>query len=746
MSSKRSNQLLEPRTGPEPVVYSPPGGPHWTETTHAVHEAGLLEYLRVLMRHRLLIGGVVIVALLAALLYGLLQTPTYQGEMTVHMQANTPAYIPSLQNLQAPPDVDMFYTTQMDIIQSRAVAERVWNRLTPAERRQLLNPPAVTNYLSSLIDNLWNQIYGWLELAGLAPESQAAPAADPEQAHRALVRLIQNNLSVLRNKDSELVQIQYYAPTPKLAAQVANLIGESYRATQMDQQLTVSKEVQDWLAGQLNKLGANLSRSELALQQYKEQQQLLDSKNLDQVRSTQLSGITKNLLDARTDRMRAEVLYQQVQDAKNVEALSAILSNPVIQPLKMQQNNLRAQLDNLNTHYGENAPKVQATRAELESISARLRQEIGHAVTSIRENYEAAKQREQQLEKARDALNKGMRDQSAEALQLATLEREAETNRELFEAFRDRIKEINVASTMSATGIQILDRSLPPGAPFSPNFTHLLGIAGILSLFVGIGLAFLLENLRRTFHTPQAVGHRLQIRDLGVVPKVRLRRPATLSRLAVLEPESEFTEALGGIRTRLQVGDPDGIGPQLVIVTSSVQGEGKSTLSNNLASSYSQLGPTLLVDADLRHPSISSGWKRAGLIEFVLGKAPLSACIHQDNLSPNLFVTGKGDMPINPLEFFATADLERAFAELRRYFSKIIVDTAPVLSVSDVEMMGMHTDGAILAVKAGKTPTEAVVEACRRLQGAHVPVLGIILTQADPKEVARYGGYAYGPY
>lgn len=745
MSSKRPNQLLESRIGPEPVAYSPPDGPYWTETTHAVHEAGLIEYLRVLVRHRLLIGGVFVAALLAAFLYGLLQTPMYQGMMTVHMQANTPAYVPALKNLQAPPDTDMFYTTQVDIIHSRAVAERVWEQLTPKERQQLLHPPAVRNYLSSFMDNLWNQARGWLELAGLAPAATHT-APDPEQAHRAVVNRIQENLDVLRNKDSELVQIQYYAPTPELAARVANLIGGSYRATQMDQRLTVSKEVQGWLSGQLNKLGTNLSRSELALQQYKDKQHLLDSKNLDQVRSTQLSGITKDLLNARTDRMRAEVLYQQVRDAKNVEALSAILSNPVIQPLKMQQNNLRAQLDNLSTHYGANAPKVQATRAELESVSARLQQEIGHAVTSIRENYEAAKQREQQLEKAQNEINKGVRDQSSEALQLATLEREAETNRELYEAFRDQIREINVAGTMGATGIQILDRSLPPNAPYSPNFKRLLGIAGILSLFTGIGLAFLVESLRRTFHTPQAVGHRLQLRDLGVMPKVSLRRPATLARLAVLEPESEFTEALGGIRTRLQVSDPNGIGPQLVIVTSSLQGEGKSTLSNNLASSYSQIGPTLLVDADLRHPSLSSGWKRAGLTEFVLGKAPLSACIHQDNLSPNLFVTGKGDMPVNPLEFFATADLERAFAELRRYFSKIILDTAPVLSVSDVEMMGMHTDGAILAVRAGKTPTEAVAEAYRRLQGAHVPVLGIILTQADMREVARYGGYAYGPY
>ncbi|EAR22747.1 GumC family protein [Nitrococcus mobilis] len=742
MNRKRSSHLLELRTGPQSAAYSPVE-PHWTETAQPGQETGLLEYLRVLVRHRLLIIGVVTMALLAALSYGLLQTPLYQGVMTLHMRANPPVYVHALQDLQTPTDTKMFYVTQMDIIRSRAVAERVAERLTPEQRKQLRSPPAVTNYLASLVNTLWNQVRDWL---GLDESDQTALAADPQRASRALVKQIQNNLSVIRRKDSELVEIQYYAPTPELAARIANLLGESYRATQIDQRLTVSKEVHAWLSEQLNKLGANLSRAERSLQQYKEQQQLLDSKNLEQIKSTQLSGLTQNLLEARAERMRAEVLYQQVQDADSVAALSAVLNNPGIQPLKMQQGTLRAKLENLRTHYGENAPKIQAIRAELESTSARLHQEIDRAVTSIREQYEEAKQRERQLEKAEQELGEGVRSRSAEALQLATLEREVETNRELFEAFRDRIKEISLADTMGASGIQILDRSLPPNAPFSPNFSRLLGIAGVLSLFLGIGLAFLLENLRRTFHTSQAAGQRLQLRDLGVMPRVRLQRPATLSRLAVLEPESAFTEALGSIRARLQVSDPSGTGPQLVIVTSAVQGEGKSTLSNNLASSYSQLGPTLLVDADLRHPSLSSGWKRAGLTEFVLGKAPLGGCIYRDNISPNLFVIGKGDTLVNPLEFFATADLAGAFTELRRHFNKIIVDTAPVLSVSDVETLGMYTDGAILAVKAGKTPSEAVAEAYRRLQEAHVRVLGIILTQANMGEVARYGGYVYGPY
>lgn len=742
MSRKQSNQLVELRSAPPPTGYSPLG-PRWTETNQPGQEAGLLEYLRVLIRHRLLIIGVVTTALLAALSYGLLQIPMYQGIMTLHMQANPPVYVPALRDLQTPADTEMFYVTQMDIIRSRAVAERVAQRLTPEQREQLRHPPAVTNYLASLVGALWGQMRDWLNLD---EPDQTALAADPQRALRALVKQIQNNLNVIRRKDSELVEIQYYAPTPELAARIANLLGESYRATQIDQRLAVSKEVHAWLSGQLNKLGTNLSGAERALQQYKEQQQLLDSKNLEEIKSTQLSGLTQDLLEARSERMRAEVLYQQVEDADSVAALSAVLNNPVIQPLKMQQGTLRAKLENLRTHYGENAPKVRAIRAEHESTSARLHQEINRAVKSIHEQYEETKQRERQLEKAEQELGEGVRNRSAEALQLATLEREVETNRELFEAFRDRIKEISLTGTMGATGIQILDRSLPPNVPFSPNFLRLLGIAGVLSLFFGIGLAFLLENLRRTFHTSQAVGQRLQLRDLGVMPRVRLQRPATLSRLAVLEPESAFTEALGSIRARLQVSDPDGTGPQLVIVTSAIQGEGKSTLSNNLASSYSQLGPTLLVDADLRHPSLSSGWKRAGLTEFVLGKAPLQACIYRDNISPNLFVIGKGDTLVNPLEFFATADLEGAFAELRKHFTKIIVDTAPVLSVSDVETLGMYTDGAVLAVKAGKTSTEAVAEAYRRLQEAHVRVLGIILTQANMGEMARYGGYMYGSY
>ena len=743
MSRERSTHLLEVKTRPHPATHSPSGAAR-AETAFPVTEPGLVEYLRVLGRHRLLIFGIVAAALLAALSYGLLQTPMYQGVTTVHMQADPPVYVPALRDLQTPANSEMFYVTQMDIIQSRAVAERVAQRLTPTERERLRTPPAMTSYVLGYVERLWEQGRAWLGLGEASPESDQT--ADPERSRHTLAKGIQSNLTVIRRKDSELVEIQYYAPTPELAARVANLIGESYRATQIDQRLTVSKEVHDWLSGQLNKLGKNLSDSELALQQYKERQQLLDTKNLEQVKSTQLSGVTRNLLEARSERMRAEVLYEQVQDADSVDALSAVLDNPVIQPLKMQQSTLRAKLENLRTHYGENAPKVQAVRAELDSTSTRLRREIDRAVASIREKYEEAKQSERRLEQAETELNEGMRSHSGEALQLATLEREVETNRELYEAFRDRMKEISLAGSMGAAGIQILDRSLPPNVPYSPNFTRLLGIAGVLSLFLGIGLAFLLENLRRTFHTSQAVGQRLQLRDLGIVPRVRLHRPATLSRLAVLEPESQFTEALGSIRARLQVSDPKGIGPQIVIVTSALQGEGKSTLSSNLASSYSQLGPTLLVDADLRHPSLSSGSQRAGLTEFVLGKAPLRSCISRDNLSPNLFIAGKGSTPVNPLEFFATTDLAGAFAELRRHFSKIIVDTAPVLSVSDVEMLGMYADGAILAVKAGKTPTEAVLETYRRLHEAHVQVLGIILTQADMKEMARYGGYAYGPY
>jgi capsular exopolysaccharide synthesis family protein len=697
-----------------------------------------MDYLRVLARNRRLMFLVMAAALLGAFAYGVLSTPMYQGKVTIHVQANAPVYVPSIKDVESRADAETFYSTQLDIIRSRAVAEAVVKKLDERERAALLTP-SLSERLLGAVGRLRQTILG--DSPSAARESQAGAGETPST--RRVVTTVKQNLQVFRRKDSELLELSYDAPSAELAAHVANLAAEAYRSTQENQRLQVSERVQNWLSSQLGDLRSELEQSEKAVQEYKKKHGLLDSGDLNELKGKKLSTVSQDLLDARAKRIRAESRYKQVQNADDADAVVAVLDNPVVQQLRMQQAKLQAELDQLSTRYGERAPKVQSVRAELQSTTSKLRSEIARAKASLRKSYREAKATEKRLEQSQADVNEGVRSQSDETLELAKLEREAETNRQLYQAFRNRMKETRLAGTMGAPGIRVIDAARPSGSPFSPNFPRLLGIAGLLSFFIAVGLAFLRENLRRTVHTPQAAEQRFHFRSLGVVPRVSLRRPATLPRLASLDPGCEFTEAVGAIRTRLQIAGGEG-GPQVMLVTSALPSEGKSTLSSNLASSYSQLERTLLIDADLRRGSVSSEWKSAGLSDFVLGRAQLNACVGQDNVSPNLFVMGKGQATANPLDFFAAPELASALAELRRHFQRIVIDTAPVLSVSDVELMGRFTDGAVVAVRAGRSPTEAVTETLRRLYQAGVPVLGLALTQVDMKEISHYGGYSYG--
>jgi len=713
---------------------------------------GLLGYIRVLRQHCWLIVGVISAALIVGCLYGLYQTPMYQGIATLQVQAKHPAYVPQFKDMETAANEDTYYTTQLDIIRSRAVAASAAAQLTDAEADALTggglagSPPADSaSWLDSLV--------GTLGMGSGARGHGGAPAADAggtesggdSSVDPALVHTIQSHLTVFRRQDSQVIEVRFAAPSAALAAHVANLITQGYLSVQDSQRLAVSQRVSDWMSQQLNDLQSNLEHSEQALNRYKKKHGLLDSKNMEEVKGKRLSGVTQDLLDARTKRMRAQVLYNQVQDANGVDAVAAVLDNPVVQNLKLKKAKLQAELDKLTTHYGRNAPKVQQVRAELDSTTSRLHTEVNRAVASIRKKYEEATQQEQKLEQAQKSLNADVRGQGGQELELAKLEREVDTNRQLYESFRNRIKEVNLAGSMGATGVRILDEAVPPETPFKPDFKRILGLAGLLSAALAIGLAFLIENLRRTIRTPRAAEEQLRIPGLGAVPRITGDEGARLGRLAGTTPGSEFTEALGAIRTRLEIGGR-GTSPRVLMVTSALPREGKTTLSSNLASSYSQIGRTLLVDADLRRPSLSSDWHRPGLTDFVNGVAPLEECVAQDSVMPNLFVMGKGQDPVDPLEFFGSADLGGAIARMRGKFDRVIVDSAPVLSVTDAEMLGFHVDGTVLAVQAGKTPMDAVGESVQRLRRAGVAVLGITLTQANLKELTRYGGYAYGSY
>jgi Mrp family chromosome partitioning ATPase len=316
-----------------------------------------------------------------------------------------------------------------------------------------------------------------------------------------------------------------------------------------------------------------------------------------------------------------------------------VIENAAVLALKNEEAKLARTVQELSVRHGENFPRLIAAKADLAENTRRLKAEIAIAVEAIRKEYEAVLSHEQQLKKLSQTLKSSLQNLTTKEYELTKLEREAAINRELFDMFLSRGKEIGVTSEFNATNIRIVDRAVPPHKPYTPNPIRVFALAGLLSGFLGIVLAFLREHLDRGFNTPR---ERLKMPALGLLLRVDTRSPA--ERQVILEPGSWFSDAIDDIRARLQrsaVQDP----PKVVLITSSVPGEGKTTLASNLALSFSRSCRTLLMDADWRNAAggyIAERGKAKGFSNFAAGQSPLEECIVRDEETENLYIMTAG--------------------------------------------------------------------------------------------------------
>lgn len=693
-------------------------------------EPELREYLSVLWRHKVLILSSLLIAVALGVSYLYIKIPVYRSTVSVHITPDEPEVVPQLNDNGNTVDLNTFYKTQYEIVRSRAVAERVVNGLSVAERKQLIKPD------------------GLMASLGKKPDLSHLSA---DEIRRMAVHQVSSNMTVYAPQDTQIVNVSFYAINPNLAAHVANLIAQSYIGLERERREKAAQSNSQWLQKQLVSLRKNLDQSQAALQRFKQKNGLLDSKDMEALNDKQLSTVSQQLLDAHSKRIQAQTLYEQ---AKKVErrhrgynTLASVSNDPIIQKLRLKQIDLQQQLRSLEQYYGSKAQKVQETRAELETTTSRLHSETENVLQSLRKQYHAALQQEHQLKNEQNSVQAGMRDLGSKRFELEKLERNVAMNRDLYETFKNRIKDTSLQSQSNVTVASVLDRAQVPESPFSPSRNRVLGAALLVSLFLGIALAFLRENMSRTFHTPRQMETRLGLPGLGVLPEVGRRHRKRLLRPTGEAAPLPIADALGEIRSRLEASNLQHP-PQVVMVTSALPGEGKSTLSSNLAQAYSQRGRTLLLDADLRRAGLRDLGMGRGFADFVQGHASMNSCCARIEETPNLFVMGAGSHQVAPLAFLSSPAVGRSLQQLRGHFETIVIDTPPICAVSDAFALGRYVDGVVLTVQARGTPFEVVTDALHRLRAANLNVLGVVLSKANLKEMARYGSpyVAYGNY
>jgi len=381
----------------------------------------------------------------------------------------------------------------------------------------------------------------------------------------------------------------------------------------------------------------------------------------------------------------------------------------------------RARFDELAKRYGQRHPKITEARSEMSAAKSRWQSK-----------------------------SKSISNTKAKEFQLKRLERELQVNQELYDAFLAKFRESDLSSGSQVASARIVDKALPPGGPIHPNKQKIITTWAIGGFLLGILLAFLREQLDTTFKNIRSIEDKLGLPLLGVVQTLP-KEIEEVERHYLDNTRSVFSEAINHIRTGVLYSNVDNP-PKVMLITSSVQSEGKTTVASNLALSYAQLGPTLLIDADLRRPRIKHIVKTKhnhGLVDYVAGLVPLKECVEQDVQEKNLYILNSGVVPPNPLELLSSDKLKAIITGLRKQFSYIIIDTAPVLPASDAVVLGQLCDALLMVVQSDRTTHHMARDAIKRLNASKVEIGGLILSQAKiNKGNAQYYGnyYGYGAY
>lgn len=645
--------------------------------------------------------------------------------------------------------VFLFYETQYEIINSRNIAETVVDKLGLVERYKQAQKDAKKQKASGFSSTV-KEFRAELSALFSSDKEESKSQLSDDELRIIIASSIQANIQVSGGKQSQIINVSYTSPDPEEAAEIINAVSDAYIQFGLESRLGEVKNTETWLGEQYEALKAKLQESETALANYRSEQGLVDTNQQQRIANTQLQSLNSELIRAQTKLSAAEQQYVVMKNAnpnsREFYSLGPVIQNKTASDMVKEEAFLSRKVDELFERYGEKHPKMIAARAELKSAQENLATEVNKVVDNIEKEYRLAQVQVSNVNKLIAETRNKIQSLQTENFSLVALEREVENNRRIYENFQVSLMEASGNSEFTASNIHIIDRATVPKAPIKPNKKLIVALATILGLFFGVVLAFLREALDNTFKTPDAVEERLKLASLGITPVVKKEKGSAKPEKQYLDDSrSPFAESINTIRTGLLFSNIDNP-PKTVLVTSATGSEGKSTMAMNLAAAYSNLGKTLLLEVDLRKPSVANNLDlnaKQGLTDLVAGSVTSSSeVIHKLN-DGKLSVITCGTIARNPLELLSSQKFENVLKSLSTHFEYVVLDGPPTLPVSDSCILANKVDGVIFAVKAEDTRIKVAKEAVSRLQKLNANIIGAVLTVAEPHKMSYYGDHYY---
>lgn len=637
-----------------------------------------------------------------------------------------------------------YYLTQIEILKSDRIAEEVINRLNLSQHPEF-DPSAQKKPTLSLAS-----IFEWFP-ALKAFKKEPVEALEEEQNYRnsrLVLAKFKRGLEISPIRKTQLVTIFYTSKDPKLSAQIANEIGRVFMDSHIEAKLEVELKANSWLNSRMGELREKLRVSEAQLQDFLKAEGLVDIQGVEGLASQELEELTSQLNKTRDRRVAAETLYLVAQtysrkdDLSSLASIPEISNHPTIRDVKLAEVQAERKVSELSKRYGPKHPKLKSAQAELNSVKRNLNSELKQLLNGISNELQAAKQAERSLHKELEKRKLDFQILTVKNAKYSELKREVQTNRELFDLFLSRQKETSASSDFNATIARFTDFANPPLAPSKPNRKLIVILAFIASFGFACVVAFIADAVNDTFVDIKQVEKLLSLSLLGIVPAIKTR--GQLKPRAYFDSNHrELTEAIRTIRTGYLLANTNK-DHHVVMVTSSLPEEGKTTSSINLAFSLSQMEKTLLIDCDLRKPSVAHRFgvsgSQPGITNLLTGTHTLDDCIHTDEES-GLDILTAGVLTDNPLELISSSRFVSLLEELKTSYTRIVIDTPPCLAVSDAFMLSQYVDSTILVINAAQTRTKIVRDVVGRLtqQGARID--GVVLNKLNIKKASHYSGY-----
>jgi len=714
-------------------------------------ERHLMDYVRVLYKRRWVAIPAFLIVFAVGGINSYRKVTIYEARTQILIEKDTPK-VGTLETMFQQQDGwynDDFYRTQYRILQSRSLARRTAELMHLKERMaaQATAPVADSGFsVSGAIAWVKKQVAGEdaQDTKKADDEAKVAAALAKEDPLAPYASMVLGSLAVSPIANSRLVDLKFTSTDPQLAADMANAHAKAYIDQNLEYKFSASKVATDWLSERLGEQRKKVEESEAALQRYKEEHDAVAVEDRQNIVVQRLGDLNSAVTKAKTGRIEKEAQYNQlksIQGTPAVESFPAVVANDYIQKLKSELGDLQRQQAQLNEKYGDRHPEMIKIRSAVQSTQAKLDLEVSKVVQSVQSEYQAALAQERSLVGALDSQKGEALSLNRKGIEYSVLNREAESNRQVYEALLQRTKETGISGELKASNIRVVDTAEVPKWPILPRRQTDMTTAALSGLVLAIGLVFLFEYFDNRIKSPQELRAHLGLSFLGMVPAIDGSGPSLVS--GAVPPH--FAEAIRNVRTNVLFSSADE-GVRTIVVTSAGPGEGKSLFSANLSVSLAQAGQRVLhVDADMRRPRVHEIFEfsqEPGLSNLLVGDCKPSEAVRKVTGVPGLAVLPAGMIPPNPAELLGSKRFDEYFATLSEHFDYVVIDSPPVLAVADASILANTASGVVFVVGADQTSRHAARAAIDQLHAVQAHLIGAVLNRVD----LEHNPYYYSTY